>query len=63
MADRVSVNLELRPGRAWPCWRGQEPGGGGGTMRQVSSLIVTNRAERKKSRKVSRFAPPARAPS
>ena len=58
LADRVSVNLELptREGLALlaPDKSREavvEP------MRQVSSLIVVNRAQRKESRKVPRFAP------
>lgn len=58
VADRVSVNLELptreslallAPDKSREAV--EDP------MRQVSSLIVANRAERKESRKISRFAP------
>ena len=58
VADRVSVNLELPTRESLALLAPDksreavvEP------MRQVSSLIVTNRAERKESRKVSPFAP------
>ncbi|ACD93845.1 putative DNA modification/repair radical SAM protein [Trichlorobacter lovleyi] len=57
-ADRVSVNLELPTRESLQLLAPDktrdsvvEP------MRQVSNLITTNRAERKQSRKVARFAP------
>lgn len=57
-ADRVSINLELPTSTSLHLLAPDksrdsvvQP------MRQVSSLITTNRAERKQSRKVPRFAP------
>jgi len=57
-ADRVSVNLEL-PTRESLALLAPDKSRDAvvGPMRQVSSLIVTNRAERKQFRKVPRFAP------
>ncbi len=58
LADRISVNLEL-PTRESLALLAPDKSRDAvvGPMRQVSSLIVTNRAERKQSRKVPRFAP------
>jgi putative DNA modification/repair radical SAM protein len=57
-ADRVSVNLEL-PTRESLALLAPDKSRDAVVqpMRQVSSLITTNRAERKESRKVPRFAP------
>lgn len=58
LADRVSVNLEL-PTREGLALLAPDKSREAvvGPMRQVNSLIVVNRAERKESRKVPRFAP------
>ncbi len=58
LADRVSVNLEL-PTREGLALLAPDKSRDAvvGPMRQVNSLIVVNRAERKESRKVPRFAP------
>ena len=58
LADRISVNLEL-PSRESLALLAPDKSRDAvvGPMRQVSSLIITNRAERKQSRKVPRFAP------
>ena len=57
-ADRVSVNLELPTRESLALLAPDKTRDSVvGPMRQVSSLIVTNRAERKQSRKVPRFAP------
>lgn len=57
-ADRVSVNLELPTRESLALLAPDKTRDSVvGPMRQVSSLITTNRAERKQSRKVARFAP------
>ncbi|HZV81027.1 MAG TPA: putative DNA modification/repair radical SAM protein, partial [Geobacteraceae bacterium] len=58
LADRVSVNLEL-PTREGLALLAPDKSRDAvvGPMRQVNSLIVVNRAERKESRKVPRFVP------
>jgi putative DNA modification/repair radical SAM protein len=58
LADRVSVNLEL-PTREGLALLAPDKSRDAvvGPMRQVNSLITVNRAERKESRKVPRFAP------
>ena len=58
LADRVSVNLEL-PTREGLALLAPDKSRDAvvGPMRQVNSLIVVNRAERRESRKVPRFAP------
>ncbi|MBT0665005.1 putative DNA modification/repair radical SAM protein [Geobacter pelophilus] len=58
LADRVSVNLEL-PTREGLALLAPDKSRDAviGPMRQVNSLITINRAERKESRKVARFAP------
>ena len=58
LADRVSINLEL-PTREGLALLAPDKSRDAvvGPMQQVNSLIVVNRAERKESRKVPRFAP------
>lgn len=57
-ADRVSVNLELPTRESLQLLAPDKTRDSVvGPMRQVSNLITTNRAERKQSRKVARFAP------
>lgn len=57
-ADRVSVNLELPTRESLQLLAPDKTRDSVvGPMRQVSSLITTNRAERKQSRKVPHFAP------
>ena len=58
LADRVSVNLELPTTESLALLAPDKSREAVvGPMRQVNSLIVVNRAERKESRKVPRFAP------
>jgi putative DNA modification/repair radical SAM protein len=58
LADRVSVNLELPTREALALLAPDKSRDAVvGPMRQVNQLITVNRAERKESRKVARFAP------